>query len=448
MSLAMLNKDKGVPMKRALWAILFLLGFFLVSHNVALAEATTKVLVGGATKGSPGSAVIIKINVVGVPEPGIGAINGKITFPDFFEVKESGIMPTDTQNYLIVADVDEFGGEIAFVFVCITKRCKTNGPIFQFAATVDSKSRNGDEGDITISLEKFATAGDPPENITSFDVVNGVFTVGDGGPGPGPDCTSLNAVFTTGSTSGLSVSFDASGSTVSGTNCQITSYSWDFGDPQSGSSNTASGKNVTHAFSKQGCYTVRLTVKDSELNTRDYQLALTVGGAQLPKADFEFSPKTINAGDLVIFTNKSDPLTANFSWDFGDNSKSTEVNPRHVYFRSGSLTATLTATNSGCTATKSQTLKVEPPKRPLVRIGTNPVGSSTKFGFSLPDKAKSGGTIKIFSMSGEKIGELKLSGNSGEVAWNVPTDVPSGPYYYVAIAGGSVSKVGKFVIHR
>jgi len=39
-------------------------------------------------------------------------------------------------------------------------------------------------------------------------------------------------------------------------------WDWNFGDPASGASNTASGKSVTHTFATAGAYTVVLTVTD------------------------------------------------------------------------------------------------------------------------------------------------------------------------------------------
>jgi PKD repeat protein len=193
-----------------------------------------------------------------------------------------------------------------------------------------------------------------------------------------------------------------------------------------------------------------VTVTDSEGNARTSSPQTVVIGTTLPTVNFDFSPKSnINAGDVVTFTNTSTPLSGpTFSWNFGDGTTSTEQSPRHAFFKSGNVTVTLTATTSGCSASKSQTVTVAAPKRPLVRAWPNPVTNSTRFGFSLPDRAKSSGIVRIFTMAGKSAGEVRLNSQSGEVSWNVPSDLPNGPYYYVLIAGGSASKVGKLVIHR
>lgn len=441
-------------MKSALGAILFLSGFLFLSSIVVSAETTTKVMVG-STKAPSGSTAAIQIKVQGVPEPGVGSMQGTITYPiDLLEIRESDIVPTDRDNYLLVAgrvgsgddsEVDLMAGDIeriGFVLVCIAKRCKANGAIFQLNAKV--LGDDGDEGEVRISVEKFATASDPPENITSFEMLNGTFEVGekDNGGGGGTDkCNgSPTAAFR----------FDVNGNTASftdqsqanGSNCRINSWSWDFGD---GKRETT--QNPKHAYDRTGCFTVTLTVTDSEGNTRNASPQTVVIGTTMPVANFDFLPKTgINAGNVVAFTNTSTPASVTSSWDFGDNTKSTESNPKHIFFKSGSLTVTLTITNSGCTASKSQQISVAAPSRPLVRIGTNPVGNNTRFGFAL-SQGVSSGKLLIFNMSGKKAFEINLNGNSGEVTWNPDRELPNGPYYYVVVAKGS-SKVGKLVLHR
>jgi hypothetical protein len=42
----------------------------------------------------------------------------------------------------------------------------------------------------------------------------------------------------------------------------VVAWDWDFGDPASGASNTASGPRVTHRYSTTGTFTVTLTVTD------------------------------------------------------------------------------------------------------------------------------------------------------------------------------------------
>jgi len=429
-------------MKRALGAVVFSLCFFFLCYSAALAETTTTVTIGPDVKGAKGSTVTISVKVTGVPDPGIGSMKGSISYPaDLLEIKESDISTADRDNYLIVAAVDN--GEIGFVFACFLRRCKTNGAIFQINAKVIGE--DGDEGDLKIMFDEFRTAADPPENVASVAIVNGKFTAGPGGDG-GPECSGLQASFTASSPSGLTVTFDASGSSVSGSGCKIESYVWSFGDTQN---NTATGQKVPHTFSRTGCFTVKLTVTDNKNNTRDFSQVVNVG-ATPPPADFTFSPKSnISAGDVVAFTYTPTPVSgATYSWDFGDSGKSTEQSPRHIFFKGGNFNVNLTVTNGGCSSIKSQPISVAAPKRPLVRNWPNPATTSVTFGYGFPETASSG-TIKIFDMSGKLVKELpNLSKSNDKTSWTISSDIPNGPYYYVLIAGGSASKVGKFVIHR
>ena len=426
-------------MKRALGAIIFSLCFLFLCYSAALAETTTQVIIGPDVKGASGSTVTIQVIVKGVPDPGIGSMKGSITFPaDLLDVKESDISTVDRDSYLIVAAVDD--GEMGFVFACFLRRCKTNGGIFEFKAKV--MGNEGEAGDLKIALDEFRTAADPPENVTSIAIVNGRITVSSDG---GEECIGLQASFTASSPSGLTVSFDASGSSVSGSGCRIESYSWNFGDTQN---NTATGQKVTHQFSKAGCYTVRLTVTDTKNNPRDFSQTVTVG-TSLPTVKFSISPQTVNAGDAVMF-DSSGSDAGTYEWNFGDNMKSntTDKTFKHVYFTSGKLTVTLKITNNaGCSNSDSKSITVNPPRRPLVRAYPNPLttGSNITFNVAFPQGVNSG-TVKIFSMAGKSVKDLALSGTSA--TWSVPSDLSNGPYYYVVVAGGSASQVGKLVVQR
>ncbi|MBI1742997.1 PKD domain-containing protein [Candidatus Acetothermia bacterium] len=429
-------------MKRALGAIVFSLCFFFLCYSAALAETTTQVTIGPDVKGAKGSTVTIQVKVTGVPDPGIGSMKGSISYPaDLLEIKESDITTTDRDNYLIVAAVDN--GEIGFVFACFLRRCKTNGAIFQINAKVTGE--DGDEGDLKIVFDEFRTAADPPENVASVAIVNGKFTVSSctGTECGGPQCENLQAAFSVENTSGFNVTFKDK-SSVQGKDCTIKSWSWDFGDGKKGSD-----QNPKHLYDKASCFTVTLTVTDSDNNTRTSAPQTVTVNTSLPKVQFSISPQTVNAGEPVTFDSTgSDAGT--YEWNLGDNTKSniTEKTFKHVYFTSGKLTVTLKITNSvGCSNSDSKPITVNPPKRPLVRAYPNPFtsGSSITFNVALPQGVTSG-KVKIFSMAGKSVKELTLSGTSA--SWSVPSDLPNGPYYFVVIAGGSASQVGKLVIHR
>jgi PKD repeat protein len=134
-------------------------------------------------------------------------------------------------------------------------------------------------------------------------------------------------------------------------------YIWDFGD---GTSSTAATGTVTHAYQRPGTYTVNLraTKKKSMKNASDASpMTITVTGVS---ADFT-APTNVVAGQVVMFTNKTDSTSAErFVWDFGDGTSSEAMNPSHVYPSGGTYTVTLTAygINQASVSSKSQTVTV------------------------------------------------------------------------------------------
>lgn len=72
-----------------------------------------------------------------------------------------------------------------------------------------------------------------------------------------------------------------------------------------------------------------------------------------PTSDFTFAA----TGLSVLFTDASVGATS-VLWNFGDGSTSTDRNPRHVYAAAGTYVVSLTATNSGGSAEKSQFVTV------------------------------------------------------------------------------------------
>lgn len=78
-----------------------------------------------------------------------------------------------------------------------------------------------------------------------------------------------------------------------------------------------------------------------------------------PIADFSYSGAGV-APSTVTFTNASTNATS-YSWDFGDNSTSTEVSPSHKFTAGGVYTVKLTSTGSGGTNSTSKTINITAP---------------------------------------------------------------------------------------
>ncbi|GAA4337101.1 PKD domain-containing protein [Flaviaesturariibacter amylovorans] len=137
----------------------------------------------------------------------------------------------------------------------------------------------------------------------------------------------------------------------------VTSWLWNFGD----GSATSTQDSTSHIYTQQGTYNVTLTITTSEGCTETYTLneAIRVGTKPIP--EFVGAPLTACADPGVTFTNQSTGAT-DYSWNFGDGTSSTEVNPVHVFADTGYFDITLTAINNGCREpiTKSRYVYIQP----------------------------------------------------------------------------------------
>lgn len=133
------------------------------------------------------------------------------------------------------------------------------------------------------------------------------------------------------------VSF-TNGSTGTG----ILSYQWDFGD---GGSSTQ--PNPVHVYNTPGTYTVKLIVRNNTGCTDSivrFQ-AITIGTVN---AAFN-APATACAGTGVSFTNASQPTPVSVSWDFGDGTFSTAINPVKTFSAPGVYAVKLASNFGACT---------------------------------------------------------------------------------------------------
>ena len=140
----------------------------------------------------------------------------------------------------------------------------------------------------------------------------------------------------------------------------IGTYTWDFGD-----GTTATGSPTTHRYTRGGTYTVTLRVTTDAGLTATSSRSITVS-TTLPagSANFTFSPTDPLVGDTVFFNAASSTVTnASYSWDFGDVTTGSGVEPTHAYSQARTYTVNLTVTNSlGQTETTSKTVTVSVPQ--------------------------------------------------------------------------------------
>ena len=145
------------------------------------------------------------------------------------------------------------------------------------------------------------------------------------------------------------------GSTISFTdnsqsfNGPITTWSWDFGDPASGPSNTSNAQNPTHVFSGCGTYNVTLIVINSNSNSDTALNPVFILCAPVP--NFTGTPLTGCGTTCVNFTDGTTGTPVAWSWDFGDLATSTLQSPQHCYITPGTYSVSLNVTDAnGCSA--------------------------------------------------------------------------------------------------
>jgi len=234
-----------------------------------------------------------------------------------------GAPGTSPVNATVGMGVQKYGrttghtfGTVAETHVTISVCFEVRGPFCRTAATFagqftvsdGSFSAGGDSGSLIVTNNSAKNpvgllfAGSATRTIANpIQVVLDRFGVtidptvpdGSGGPpGPGPDPdpepTGPTASFTD-SCSELACSFDASGSTSGDTD--ISSYSWDFDDGNSGS-----GATVSHTYAANGTYTVTLTVTDAagltDSASRTVAVAEAPGAGELAIQQFNVSTRT------------------------------------------------------------------------------------------------------------------------------------------------------------
>lgn len=139
-------------------------------------------------------------------------------------------------------------------------------------------------------------------------------------------------------------------STSTGT---IESLSWDFGD-----GGTASDTQVSHTYTRTGSFTVTLTARGagkSSFTTR------TVNVSGPLTASFSYSPATPQTNQSIQFTDLSTGAPMAWSWNFGDNTTSTQQNPAKQYAQPGNYTVTLTVFRNGEQAVGNRVVTVLSP---------------------------------------------------------------------------------------
>ncbi|WP_211531212.1 PKD domain-containing protein [Methanocalculus chunghsingensis] len=127
-----------------------------------------------------------------------------------------------------------------------------------------------------------------------------------------------------------------------------TNWHWGFGDGATGS-----GQVVTHTYTEPGTYTISQRIRNHAGSfSKTWQNHITV--TTPPVAEFSLNRTGGEPPFSVAFRDTSTGGIISREWDFGDGTKSDQINPVHTYTRQGVYTVSLTVMNSNGTMSLSR----------------------------------------------------------------------------------------------
>jgi gliding motility-associated-like protein len=131
----------------------------------------------------------------------------------------------------------------------------------------------------------------------------------------------------------------------------ILSYQWSFGDGA-----TSVLTNPSHSYTASGIYTVRLITSNTS-GCKDTITKTNLINIGIINAAFT-APASICSGAPLVITNTSTPAPVAVTWNFGDATSSTAINPIKIYTASGIYPIRLIADFGGCFDTAYQNVTV------------------------------------------------------------------------------------------
>ncbi len=231
---------------------------------------------------------------------------------------------------------------------------------------------------------------------------------------------------------------------LTGNKDQVDTWSWNFGDPESGSSNFSDLESPEHYYGEPGPRTILLEAVSQEGCRSSFSLDTSL--VLLPELIFSIGDICISSsGDTVSFFNhtvEKERIDA-WDWDFGDPesgdaNRSTLENPSHFYTVPGPRTVVLNAlTPEGCLATREMdTILAD---HPLVNISWADdcfsTGLPNDFSASWQSEYSPIDTLSwsIRTYAGELLEEIGKEADQPDLSYSFP----SHGTYQVALEGWS-----------
>jgi PKD repeat protein len=158
-----------------------------------------------------------------------------------------------------------------------------------------------------------------------------------------------------------------------------------------------------------------------------------------PDADFTFAN---GANGQVSFTDATDGYPDTYSWNFGDNSPtSNAVNPNHTYAANGKYVVCLTVTNAGGSTTHCDTVTIsnlttgiKEAEVALLKVYPNPVKDALQVDLSQFAEYRNTELV-ITDFSGRIVSKIPMKGNNQDTYTINVSNLQSGMYSLAIING-------------
>lgn len=263
-------------------------------------------------------------------------------------VSHEGYMSSNQDFSLIITGATKFEMSAPVADFTADKRNVTQGESIQFT-NKSTQAPNGFKWEFTGPATLTSTKENPAVSFTQPGMYSAKLTVTNSA---GSDtktvqnyitvnAPAVQANFTASATSimeGTSVTF-----TDQSTN-NPTQWSWTF---EGGTPSVSTQKNPVVTFAKAGSYGVTLKVSNDNSTDEILKAGFIQVSMPAPIAAFTAANTNIQAGASVQFTSTSSNTTS-YAWSFegGNPSTSTQVNPTVQYMNPGTYAVTLTASNT------------------------------------------------------------------------------------------------------
>ncbi|MEW6069084.1 MAG: PKD domain-containing protein [Candidatus Thermoplasmatota archaeon] len=143
---------------------------------------------------------------------------------------------------------------------------------------------------------------------------------------------------------------------------KIKNYYWDFGD---GTAISTLAHIISHNYTNNGIYTVKLIVQDDDLDNSTEETFLIRILNRAPTASFSVSPVTVFVNEELLLnatlSQDKDGKIVNWVWDFGDGTKGYGIVCEHSYTKPHIYTVVLTVfDDDGDNSTYTLIVEVKP----------------------------------------------------------------------------------------